>query len=68
MSKDVEEQLLLAQKVVDVMDWANKKICVTLLRYSLAKSESSYAQVRKVAKKEGDEKFQQTFSGNCKFD
>ena len=32
MSKDMDEQLKLAHKVVDVVDRANRKICVTLLR------------------------------------
>ena len=59
MSKDMDEQLKLAPKVVDVVDRANRKICVTLLRYSVDKSESSYAQVRLFARKKEDEKFQQ---------
>ena len=32
MSKDMDEQLKLVHKVVDVADRANKKICLTLLR------------------------------------
>ena len=31
MSKDMDEQLKLAHKVVDVVDRANRKVCVTLL-------------------------------------
>ena len=31
MSKDMDEQLKLAHKVVDVVDRANRKFCVTLL-------------------------------------
>ena len=46
MSKDIDEQLKLAHKVVDVVDRANIKICVTLLRYNVDRPESSYAQVR----------------------
>ena len=46
MSKDMEEQLKLAHKIVDVLDRANRKICVTLLRYNVDKPDSSYAQVR----------------------
>ena len=46
MSKDKDEQLKLAHKVVDVVDRANGKICMTLLRYNADKPESSYAQVR----------------------
>ena len=46
LSKDMDEQLKLAHTVVDIVDWANRKICVTLLRYSADKPESSYAHVR----------------------
>ena len=59
MSKDIDEQLKLAHKVIDVMDRANRKICVTLLWYPVEKPESSYAHVRLIAKKKEDEKFQQ---------
>ena len=59
MSKDMDEQLKLAHKVVDAVDRGNRKFCVTLLRYTLDKPESSYAQVRLLARKKEDEKFQQ---------
>ena len=59
MSKDMDEQLKLAHKVVDVVDRTNRMICVTLLRYYVDKPESSYAQVRLFARKKEDEKFQQ---------
>ena len=59
MSKDLDEQLKLAHKVVDVVDRTNRKICVTLLRYNVTKPESSDAQVRLFARKKKDEKFQQ---------
>ena len=59
MSRDMDEQLGLAHKVVDVVDRTNRKICVTLLRYNVDKPESSYAQVRLFARKKEDEKFQQ---------
>ena len=59
MSKDMDEQLKLAHKVVDVVDRTSRKICVTLLRYNVAKPESSYAQVLLFARKKEDEKFQQ---------
>ena len=59
MSKDKDEQLKLAHKIVDVVDQAIRKICVTLLRYKLDQPESSYAQVRLFARKKEDEKFQQ---------
>ena len=60
MSGDMDEQLKLAHKVVNVVDRANRKICVTLLRYNLDKPESSSAQVRLFARKKADEKFQQS--------
>ena len=45
MSREIVEQLKLAHKVVDVVDRANRKICVTLLRYNVNKPENFYAQV-----------------------
>ena len=68
MSKDMDEQLKLAHKVVDVVDRTNRKICVTLLRYSVDKPESSYAQVRLIARKKEDEKFQQVAYVNYKLE
>ena len=59
LSKDTDEQLKLAHKVVDVVERANRKICVTVLRYSADKSVSSSAQVRIFARKKEEEKFQQ---------
>ena len=40
-SKVMDGQLKLDHRVVDVVDRANRKICVTLLRYSVDKSKSS---------------------------
>ena len=64
MSKDMDEQLKLAHKLVDVMDRANRKICVILLRCNVDKPESSYAQVWLFARKKKDEKFQQVVQMN----
>ena len=66
MSKHKDEQLKLAHKVVDVVDRTNRKICVTLLRYNVDKPESSYAQVRFLARKKEDQKFQQGVYVNYK--
>ena len=66
MSKDMNEQLKLAHKVVDVVDQLNKKICETLLRYNVEKPENSWAQVRFFAKKKEDEKFQHVVYVNYK--
>ena len=57
MSRDMNEQLKLAHKVVDVVDRANRKICVTLLWYNADKPESSYAQVRLFARKKRTRNF-----------
>ena len=59
LSKDMEEQLKLVQKVIDVVDRPNKRICVTLLRYKVDNPETSYAQVRLFGRKKEEEKFQQ---------
>ena len=66
MSKDKDEQLKLAHKVVDVVDRAKTKICVTLMRYNVDKPEKFYAQVRLFARKKEDEKFQQKVYVNYK--
>ena len=68
MSKDMDEQLKLAHKFVDVVDRANRKICSTLLRYNVDKPESSYAQFRLFVRKKEDEKFQQVVYVNYKLD
>ena len=66
MSRDMDEQLKLAHKVVDVLDRTNRKICVTLLRYNVDKPESFYAQGQLFARKKKDEKFQQVVYVNYK--
>ena len=68
MSGDMDEQLKLAHKVVDVVDRTNTKTCVTLLRYNVDKPESSYAQVQLFARKKDDEKFQQVVYLNYKLE
>ena len=68
MSKDMDEQLKLAHKVVDVVDRAKRKICVTRLRYNVDKPESSYAQVQLMARKKEDEMFQQLVYVNYKLE
>ena len=68
MSKDMDEQFKLSDKVVEVVDRANKKICLTLVRYNVDNPESSYAQVRLFARKKLDEKFQQVVYVNYKLE
>ena len=55
MSRDMDEQLELAHKLVDVVDRTNRKICATLLRYNVDNPESFYAHVRLFARKKEDE-------------
>ena len=59
LSKDMEEQLKLVHKVIDVVDRPYRKICVTLLGYKVDNPEISYAQVRLFGRKKEEEKFQQ---------
>ena len=68
LSKDMDEQLTLADKVVDVVDRGNRTFCVTLLRYSVNKSESSYAEVPLFAGRMEDQKFQQVVNVNYKLE
>ena len=68
MSKDMDEQVKLAHKIVFVVERANKKICVILLRYIVEKPESYYAQVRFLVRKKEDEKFQQIVYVKYKFE
>ena len=57
--KDMDEKFKLAHKVVDVVDRANRKICVTALWYNADNSESLYAQLHFFAGKKEHEKFKQ---------
>ena len=68
LSKDMVEQFKLAHKGADVVDRANRRICVTLPRYRLDKPKSSYAQVRFFARKNEGERFQQIVYVNYKFE
>ena len=68
LSKDMEEQLKLLHKVIDVVDRPNRRICVTLLRYKADNPESSYAHVRLLGRKKEEEKFQQIVYVNYKLD
>ena len=68
MSRDMDEQFKLALNVVDVVDGANRKICVTLLRYNVDKPESSYAQGQLFARKKEDDKFQLVVYVNYKLE
>ena len=68
LSKDMEEQLKLVHKVIDVVDHPNRRICGTLLRYTVDNPKTSYAQVRLFGRKKEEEKFQQTVHVSYKLD
>ena len=68
MSKNMDEHFKLAHKVVDVVDRANKRICGALLPYNVDKTESSYAQIRFLARKNQEDKFQQVVFVNYKLE
>ena len=59
-SKDMEEQLKLVHKVIDVVDHPHRRICVKLLRYKVGKPGASYAQVRLFGRKKEEKN-----SANC---
>ena len=67
-SKDMEEQLKLVHKVIDVVDRPNRRIFVTLLRYKADNPETSYAQVRLFGRKREEEKFRQIVYVNYKLE
>ena len=64
----MEEQLKLVHKVIDVVDRANRKICVTLLRYMADNPDTSYAQARLFGRKKEEENFQQIVYVNYRLD
>ena len=68
MSRDMDEQQTPAHKVVDFVDRANRKICLTLLRYNVEKPENFYAQVQLFTGKKEDEKIQQVVYVNYKLE
>ena len=68
LSKDMEEQLKLVHKVIDVVDRPNRRICVTLLRYKLDNPVTSYAQVRLFGRKKQEENFHQIVYVNYKLE
>ena len=68
LSKDMEEQLKLVHKVIDVVDHPNGRICATLLRYKVDNPETSSAQVLLFARKKEEEQFQQIVYVNYRLD
>ena len=68
VSKDMEEQLNLVHKVIDVVHRPRRRICVALLRYIVDNPQTSYAQVRLSGRKTEEEKFQQIVYVNYRLD
>ena len=68
LSNDMEEQLKLVHKVIDVVDRPKRRFCVTLLRYKTDNPETSYAQARLFGGKKEEEKFPQIVYANYKLD
>ena len=68
LAKDIEEQLKLTHKVVEVVDRPHRKICVNTLRYNVENPETSYIQVRLFGRRKDEEKFNQIVFVNYKFD
>ena len=66
LPKDMEEQLKLTHKVVEVVDRPHRNICVTMLRYNVEKPETSYVLVRLFGRRKDEEKFNQIVYVNCK--
>ena len=50
------------------MNRAERKICVTLLRYNVKKQKNRYSQVPLVAKEKESEKYQQILNVNSKLE
>ena len=68
LAKDMEEQLKLTHRVVEVVDRPQRKICVTMLRYNVEKPETSYVQVRLFGRRKDEEKFNEILYVTYKLD
>ena len=68
LSNDMEEQLNLVNKVIEVVDRPRRRICVTLLRYKVENPQTSYTQVRLFGQKNEEENIQQIVYVNYKLD
>ena len=68
LCKDMEEQLKLVHKVIDVVDRPKRRIYVTLMRYKADNPDTSYAQVRLFGRKTEEEKIQQIEYVNYRLD
>ena len=68
LAKDMEGQLKLTRRVLEVVDRPHRKICVTMLGYNAEKPETSYVQVRLFGRRKDQEKFNQIVYVNYKLD
>ena len=68
LAKDMEEQLKLTHKVVEVVDRPHRRICMTMLRYIVEKPETSYVQVRLLGRRKDEENFNQIVYVNYNLD
>ena len=68
LAKDMEEQLKLTHKAVEVVDRPYRKICVTMLRHNVEKPETSYVQVRWFERRKDEVNFNQIVYVNYKLD
>ena len=68
LAKDMEEQLKFSHKVIEVFDRSHRKICVTMLRSNVEKTETSNVEVRLFGRGKGEEKFNQVVYVNYKLD
>ena len=59
LAEDMEEQLKLTHKVVEVVDRPHRKICVAMLRYNVEKPETSFVQLRLFGRRKNEENFNQ---------
>ena len=68
LAKDMEEQLKLTHKIVEVVDRPHRNICVIMLRYNVEKPETSYVQMRLFGRRKDEEKINQIAYVNHKLD
>ena len=68
LAKDMEGQLKLTRRVLEVVDRPHRKICVTMLGYNAEKPETSYVQVQLFGRRKDQEKFNQIVYVNYKLD
>ena len=66
MSKEMERQIKLVHKVVDILARQNRKKCLSLLRCNVENPESACAQVQIMSRISEDDKFQQFVFRNNK--